>query len=69
MCSRERTGVLVIRAWSETLPERPLRARITQTLDISTGTSVQTVAGSEEEILATVRTWLQEFTGGSDVRP
>jgi hypothetical protein len=68
MCSRERTGVLVIRAWSEALPERSLRARITQTLDISTGTSVQTAAGTEEQILATVRTWLQEFTGGSDVR-
>jgi len=43
-----------------------LRARITQTLDISTRTSVETAAGSEEEILATVRAWLQAFTGDRD---
>lgn len=57
-----RTGVLVIRAWTER-PAELLRARITQTLDVSTGTSVQKTAGSEAEILAIVRSWLREFTG------
>jgi len=61
MGNAEQTAVLVIRAWTEALAERSLRARITQTLDISTGTSVETAAGSEEEILATVRAWLQAF--------
>jgi hypothetical protein len=58
-----RTGVLVIRAWTERPAENLLRARITQTLDVSTGTSVQKTAGSEAEILAIVRSWLREFTG------
>ncbi len=64
--SAERTAVLVIRAWTERFPQNSLRARITQTLDISTRTSVETAAGSEEEILATVRAWLQAFTGDRD---
>ncbi len=61
MGNAEQTAVLVIRAWTEALAERSLRARITQTLDISTGTSVETAAGSEEEIFAAVRAWLQAF--------
>ena len=62
MSSAGRTAVLVIRAWTER-PAEILRARITQTLDVSTRTSVQKVAVSEAEILAIVSSWLREFTG------
>jgi hypothetical protein len=58
----ERTAVLVIRAWAEEALDQPvLRARITRTLDISEQDVVQTMAASEDEIIAAVRGWLQEL--------
>ena len=58
----ERTAVLVIRAWlEEGLGESSLRARITETPDIASAGRVETVAGSEAEILAAVARWLKSF--------
>jgi hypothetical protein len=68
MSSAGRTAVLVIRAWAERSAENPLRARITQTLDISTETSVQKIAGSEAEVISIVRAWLREFKAAGDDR-
>lgn len=63
MAADEKTGVLVIRAWlEEDLGESALRARITQTLDISRPQPLETAAASEEEILEIVRAWLRSFT-------
>jgi hypothetical protein len=58
MAAPERTAVLVIRAWLE---EGKLRARITRRLDISSPTTVESAATSEDEILGVVRAWLLEF--------
>lgn len=56
--------MLVIRAWlEEEFEENALRARITQTPDVSHAGTVETVAGTEAEILATVRTWLRSLAG------
>jgi hypothetical protein len=62
--AEQRTGVLVVRAWiEETLGEAPLRARITQTLDVESGAKVETTAASREEILRAVEEWLDAFAG------
>jgi hypothetical protein len=62
VAAEERTAVLVVRAWIEgTFEERKLRARITQTLDITSAKTVQTAAGSQEEIFRAVEEWLRTF--------
>lgn len=62
MSADDRTGVLVIRLWLEDgFDERPLRARITHTLDVSASRSVETAASSEDEILTAVQGWLRAF--------
>lgn len=54
--------MLVIRAWAEEAVDEPvLRARISRTLDISDQDVVETAAGSQDDIIAVVRSWLQEL--------
>lgn len=62
---RERTGVLVVRAWIEGDPGQ-LKARITQTIDVASREPVSTTASTAEQIFASVRRWLHEF---ETVRP
>jgi hypothetical protein len=63
----DRIGVLVIRAWLEDgVVPGDLRARVTQTLDVSAPSPVEAVAGSVEEIVAIVVAWLNAFTGRAD---
>jgi len=60
----EQTAVLVIRAWlEEGFEEDALRARITQSLDLSSPKTVETAAASEQEIIAAVEEWLRVFVG------
>ena len=56
----ERTGVLVVRAWTETA-DRSVRARITSTLDVEGGAQNSQAAASAEEILTAVRKWIEDF--------
>jgi hypothetical protein len=57
--ARTQTAVLVIRLWIEEGSEQQLRARITQTLDISALDEPETrVAVSEQEIVKDVRGWI-----------
>ena len=66
----ESTGVLVIRVWlEEGLEQDSLRARITQTLDISSANTTETAASSEREIVAAVEKWLREFVDPSVTAP
>jgi len=61
--SEERTAVLVVRAWTEAGAQRPLRARVTCTLDVSEPGDEQTfTAASEQEIVKAVRSWLRAVT-------
>lgn len=61
--TRERTGVLVVRVWVEGDPTTGLRARITRNVDVGKRDDEVTVASTVEDIEATVRSWLAEFTG------
>ena len=66
VAAQDRTAVLVVRAWiEETFGEGQLRARITQTLDVASGTKLETAAGSREEVLHAVEEWLRSFIGSS----
>ena len=56
--------MLIVRAWIEKTPaDAALRARITQVLDVSSGTKVETAATSQEEILRAVEEWLAALAG------
>jgi hypothetical protein len=58
----ERTAVLVIRAWlEEGLEDAEVRARITESLDITSRERTEKAIAGEEEILASVAEWLQSF--------
>lgn len=61
---REHTAVLVIRAWTNVRGPRRLRARITRVPDLATQEPVESAAGSEDEVVEAVRTWLRTLTGG-----
>jgi hypothetical protein len=66
VAAHEKTAVLVIRAWlDKSSEELALRARITQTLDVSAPTpeKIESAAASEQEIVAAVREWLRSFRG------
>lgn len=56
----ERTGVLVVRIWIEGA-SGSLRARVTRTLDVEGGEETSQVAASAEQILSTVREWIEAF--------
>jgi hypothetical protein len=59
----ERTAVLVIRLWKEEdIGRDSMRARITQSLDVSSPVRTETAAASEAEILDAVRVWLRGVT-------
>ena len=54
----ERSGVLVVRAWVEGGTPSGLRARITQSRDLTSAEQLVTTTAHVEEILATIRAWL-----------
>jgi hypothetical protein len=60
MAGQERAAVLVIRAWVE---GGRLRARIVQTRDIESAKTVESAAGSPEEVVRAVEDWLRSFGG------
>jgi len=57
--ARERTGVLVLRAWVEPTDPVRLRARITQSLEIETHGQVVVTTAGIDAICAVVRGWLE----------
>jgi DNA polymerase elongation subunit (family B) len=58
--AQRQTAVLVIRLWIEEGSKQPLRARITQTLNVSAFDEPETrVAASEQEIVKAVRGWIR----------
>jgi hypothetical protein len=58
--------VLVLRVWREP-GACDLRARITETRDVSQPGTTTAVAGSADEISALVKDWIDEFEHGSGV--
>ena len=64
------TGVMVIRVWLEDgVADAALRARLTQTLDVANPQEHETAAASEQEILATVESWLRDFLASAGSQP
>jgi hypothetical protein len=63
------TAVFVIRAWLESPGEGGLRARIVQTLDVSSAVKTETVAAAPEEVLAAVDEWLQRVGDAGVTHP
>lgn len=59
--SEPRTGVLVIRAWTEHDGADGLRVRITSTLDVTAPETAVSVAARPEDVLAIVGRWIEEF--------
>ena len=53
--------MLVLRVWLEDGEPDGLRARITETLDISTSETIERAAAREDEILQAVSAWLRSF--------
>jgi hypothetical protein len=60
----ERSGVLIVRAWVEGGSVPSLRARITQSHDLTTTEQVVTTTGDVDDILSTVRDWLDALLSG-----
>jgi hypothetical protein len=60
---RGRTGVLLVRVWTEEGKEG-LRARITAVGDVSDGVMSVTFATSVADITSAVTDWLQDFVDG-----
>jgi hypothetical protein len=58
----ERTGVLVVRVWTEPGAPEP-RARLIETSGVE-GVGSSTVAAGVDAICAAVRAWLEPFAGG-----
>ncbi len=66
MVAGDRTAVLVIRAWlEEGLEDAEVRARITESLDITSRERAEKAIAGEEHILAAVAEWLQSFAARS----
>jgi hypothetical protein len=57
----ERTGVLVLRVWVEGHTRSGVRARVTQTTDVTTSESAVVTVESVEQVCAMVRRWLESF--------
>jgi hypothetical protein len=55
-----RTGVMVVRIWIEGA-DGTLRARLTETLDVTTREDTSRVASTLEEIVEIVSAWVDEF--------
>jgi hypothetical protein len=55
-----RTAVLVVRVWVEGEPPA-LRARLTQTLDISRSCELSLTAASVDDVCAIARAWIEAF--------
>ncbi len=57
----ERTGAIVVRIWLERPEVSGLRARITQTVDVSNPELFVTAAASPDEVCERVRAWINLF--------
>ena len=65
----ERSGVLVVRAWVEGGIPAGLRARITQSCDLTSNEQTMTTTATVEGIIAAVQAWLDELLSGQEKCP
>lgn len=62
----DRTGVMVVRIWIDGTAGE-IRARLTETLDITTADETVRTAASVDEVLTIARDWLGAFIGDAPV--
>jgi hypothetical protein len=62
-------GVLLVRAWVEDGSPSGLRARITQTRDLTSDEQTITIAASIDEVCRTVRIWLEDLVDQQPAAP
>ena len=60
-----RTGLLIIRAWLEEESEKPLRADVRSTADVSKGFDSARTVTDADAVAAIVQTWLAQFIEGN----
>jgi len=65
---RERSGVLIVRAWSEA-PATGFRARIIQSRELTGREQIETTATTVEQVLETVRDWLEALLEDEKATP
>ena len=58
--SRDRTGLMIIRAWVEQGSSKPLRARIRLTRDVGDGFQSDVTLADVPAVSAAVEVWLQD---------
>ena len=63
------TAVLIVRAWAEGQSGHSLRARITSTLDTTSGEETVVSAAMVEDVCAAVRSWLEAFLAEEGLPP
>ena len=63
--ARERTGVLIVRAWTEE-PGAAFRARLIETDDVVAGVWRSRAAGSADDVVASVGEWLAGLGADGD---
>ncbi len=56
-----RAGVMIVRIWVEQSHERSLRARLTESSDLSSPEQTTSAASSVEEVVEIVRRWAEQF--------
>ena len=70
---RERTGLMIIRAWVEPDSARPLRAHLRFTTDVSTAFDSEVTLAEIEDVSSSVQMWLvdvlKELVGEDESTP
>jgi hypothetical protein len=64
----DRSALLIIRAWVDSLSEEPLRAQLRITSDVSMGVERTMTLARADEVCDTVRGWLGAAVGGGPDR-
>jgi hypothetical protein len=60
--ARERTGLFMVRVWTEDQAAQPFRARVTSVLDVAAPEQVVNASASADDICDRLRAWLDAFT-------
>ena len=66
MVHHERSGVLVLRVWTEPRTDASLRAQITAERDLNASNRITVAAAGQREIVDVVREWLEHFVDPMD---
>jgi hypothetical protein len=65
--TKDRTGLLIIRAWTEDGSSAPLRAQLAMTSDVSIGMERRSVHTDVIEVGSEVQGWLREILDGPEL--